>query len=757
MINLFLELLNRSIQAGYLMIAIMILRLLWKHAPRLLYRVLWCLAGIRLIVPFTLESVFSLIPKKTVIEPEILYSAKPAVDSGITVVNQVINPVISKTFAPDTAASVNPLQIAAAVAAVIWLAGMGCLLLYGVISYIRLHYRMADAVLWKENIYQSEKIVSPFVFGFIRPRIYLPYSIEQENLHYVVAHEKAHIRRCDHLLKPLAFVLLAVYWFNPLLWIGYYLFCKDLELACDEAVISDMELSDKKAYSKALVSCSTGRRLSYVSPLAFGENGVRKRVQNILNYKKPTVWIGIITAAVIVIAIFGFLTSPKEEEVVVLPNEEIVMTVTPNETDGFHAAEHHNDSTDNAANENNAAVSIEDGAVPVLLKEPPAVSVTDTLSSQINEFRLERGAFSWTYIDAELTEEGIYDFTNGNRVGTEATGLFPTSAAKMTEWLKLPDYQNKKATWLYRFNCEVLPDKVTVREYSIFELGNEEAEIRSEKTYTKDMLILEIIPGRIYEITAVWDESHFEECGYYGDASYILVTDTEFATEEDVKAYQSRMMNTVTIDAHIKEIHDGNTILISSDTDDFPGAFEVVIPKQVYDIDALYGGQTIRVEMYDTGAVNENGRIPIYTAVGLRELIIEEPEEFSLDDASSTAAYEVNTLDGVTLQMEKYSNRGGDVEICNTTDMNIEYGEWYEIQVLVHDKWYALPYIVENAAFHQPAYQAKKDETVIWEVDWSWLYGELPKGTYRIVKDVMDFRGTGDYTKYYLADEFEIK
>ena len=758
MISTFIELCNRSIQAGYLMIAIILLRMIWKRVPKLLYRYLWCLVGLRLALPFTWETALSLIPKKTVIKPSVLYSKTPSVDSGIQAVNEVVNPVITQSFTPEIGASVNPLQVIMTLGAWIWLIGLVALLLYGVISYIRLHYKVQDAVLLKENIFQSEKVGSPFVFGFLKPRIYLPYSLEEENLTYVIAHEKMHIKNRDHLLKPIAFILLSVYWFNPIVWLAYYLFCKDLELACDEWVIWNLETADKKAYAKALVMCSTERKFGSISPLAFGENAVKERIKNVLRYKNPSCWAFVGICVVVLIAVVCFMTNPVEvnENEIVLKNDGVIIDVLkePEEikSGSFEADTFITDGVENNwASENNQAV-------PILLKEPPKLGFSDMLSSKINQFQISANQYDWTYLDAELTEDGVYDFANASEVGISATGLEPTAAAKMTKWLRLTEYQGID-TWLYRLSCDVLPDKVVVKEYSIYDLGDVYADVRSEKVYTKDMLLIELVPGRIYEIVATWDRSHYEECGYYGEARYILVTDTEYATYDDIRKYQLEMANTVSVDAHIKEIYDGNTILISSDSDEFPGAFEVVIEEDVYDVSELYGGQNIRVEMYDSGLMNKNGKIPVYIAVSISNLIIEEPEDISLDEFVNMAGetYELNTLDGVTMQMEKYTSSGGEVEIRNETDKEITFGDWYVIQSEKSGKWETMPYKVKKVGFHQVAYNAPKDETVIHEVKWDIFYGELPKGRYRIIKDMLDFRGTGDYTEYYLAAEFEIR
>ena len=479
MVNTFIELCNRSIQAGYLILAIILLRLVWKRVPKLMYRFLWCLVGLRLALPFTLETALSLIPKKTVIEPEILYAGTPSVDSGITAVNQVVNPMMAENFTPAVGASVNPLQVVMIIGAGIWLIGLVALLLYGVISYIRLHYKVQDAVLLKENIFQSEKVGSPFVFGFLKPRIYLPYSLEEENMAYVIAHEKMHVKNKDHLLKPIAFILLSVYWFNPLVWLAYYLFCKDLELACDEWVIWNLETEEKKSYAKALVMCSTQRKVGHISPLAFGENAVKERIKNVLRYKNPTVLVFVMIMLVVLIAVLCFMTNPREdnENEVILSNDSTVTTDVLTEPTN----------KDNETYEQETDIDVQYSAsgeitnlqtLPVLIKEPPRLGFSDMLSSKMYDFQVSPNQYDWTYLDAELTEDGVYDFANAQEVGTSATGLHPTVAAKMTEWLRLTEYQGID-TWLYRLYCDVLPDNVIVKEYSIYDLGDAYAEVRS--------------------------------------------------------------------------------------------------------------------------------------------------------------------------------------------------------------------------------------------------------------------------------------
>ena len=306
----FLKILNMSISAGWLVLAVVLLRPVLKKAPRWICVLLWGLVAIRLICPFSMESVLSLIPSAEIISPEIMMDQTPEISTGIGSVDTVLNPVITQTFAPDPAASANPLQILIPAAAVVWLAGIAVMLIYTAISYILLRRKVATAVLLRNNIYQSENVDAPFVLGIIRPKIYLPFKLNGENPEYVIAHEQAHIRRKDHWWKPLGFLLLALHWFNPLLWLGYILLCRDIELACDEKVISRMDSASKADYAQALVACSIHRRRIAACPLAFGEVGVKERVKSVMNYKKPAFWIILAAAVICILVAACFLTDP---------------------------------------------------------------------------------------------------------------------------------------------------------------------------------------------------------------------------------------------------------------------------------------------------------------------------------------------------------------------------------------------------------------------------------------------------------------
>ena len=306
----FLKILNMSLTASWIVLAVLLLRLLLKRAPKWLSCLLWGVVGLRLIFPFSIESLFSLIPSAEPLPSDLPMTQTPAIDSGFEVIDQVVNPIISESFAPTPEVSANPLQIVLTVAGIVWLCGIVCMIAYGVVSYVRLRLRVRASIKNSDNVYFGDDIDSPFILGVVRPRIYLPSGMTDAQMGYVIGHEQAHLRRLDHIWKPLGFALLCLHWFNPLLWVAYILLCRDIESACDEKVIRDMDDESKKGYSETLVACSVHRRMIMACPVAFGELGVKARIKGILNYKKPSFWIILAAATACVITAVCFLTNP---------------------------------------------------------------------------------------------------------------------------------------------------------------------------------------------------------------------------------------------------------------------------------------------------------------------------------------------------------------------------------------------------------------------------------------------------------------
>ena len=314
MTDIFLGFLNRSLAAGILILAVVLVRLVFKKAPRWLLCALWALAAVRLVCPVSIESVLSLIPSAEPVQPEIIVSAQPAITSGIPAVDAIVNPPLAATFTPSPAQSANPLQIWTFLAACVWLAGIAALLLYAAVSALRLRLRVRTAVRLEGKVYQSEFVSSPFILGVIRPRIYLPFGLEAGAQAMVLAHERAHLRRGDQLWKPLGYLILAAYWFNPLCWLAYILFCRDIEAACDEKVVRELGEGCKAAYSRALLACSAPKKLITACPLAFGETGVKSRIKSVLNYKTPAFWLVLAAVLASVAVAVCFLTDPKRED-----------------------------------------------------------------------------------------------------------------------------------------------------------------------------------------------------------------------------------------------------------------------------------------------------------------------------------------------------------------------------------------------------------------------------------------------------------
>ena len=314
MAAVFLKLLNLSISASWLVLAVLVLRLISKRSPKWMNVLLWGIVALRLMLPFSIESALSLIPSAETVSPAVVqFDPAPTITSGVNIIDNAVNPSLSEHFAAAPTMSVNPLYVWTYLAGWVWLIGLGVMLLYALVSYLRLRRRVSVSLCVRENIYLCDAISSPFILGVVKPHIYLPSGLDEVQRQNVLSHERAHLARRDHWWKPLGFALLAVYWFNPALWLAYTLLCRDIELACDERVIRTMDESAVKTYSTVLLACSMPRKAVITCPLAFGEVGVKERVKNALHYKKPAFWVVAASVAVCVVVAVCFLTNPEHE------------------------------------------------------------------------------------------------------------------------------------------------------------------------------------------------------------------------------------------------------------------------------------------------------------------------------------------------------------------------------------------------------------------------------------------------------------
>lgn len=324
MIRIFVTLLTMSIGAAWLILIVLFLRLLLRQAPKWVNCVLWGFAALRLVCPYVPESRFSLMPGVFRMQNRYGSAADLTLAQTPVIVGNPTQNVIEGAGAagltgiPTGAGTVATgfggelFQQILSVGSILWLIGVLVMLGYAVYSYLRVRRQVSEAIWLRDNLWICDQVKSPFILGLFRPKIYLSSGMEEAQLPYVIAHEQAHLRRGDQWWKPLGFVLLMIHWYNPFVWVAYILFCRDLELACDESAVRDLTLEERKSYSYALLSCSMQRRLVTVCPLAFGEAGVKKRVKEILNYKKPTFWVVLAAVVVCVIVAVCFLTNPKQ-------------------------------------------------------------------------------------------------------------------------------------------------------------------------------------------------------------------------------------------------------------------------------------------------------------------------------------------------------------------------------------------------------------------------------------------------------------
>ncbi|PKM68646.1 MAG: hypothetical protein CVU95_03325 [Firmicutes bacterium HGW-Firmicutes-2] len=308
--KIFLQIINMSYVSSIVILFIIGARLLLKKAPKKFAYILWAVALFRLIVPMSFESILSIIPVNPMpISNDVLYDTTPNVTAEIFTIDQSISGT-----AADVASSVNPMQVWIFLGSLLWIAGLVVLLIYGMVSLIKIKNRLKYASHEKDNIYRSDYVDTPFVLGLIQPKIYLPNSLSESEKEYIVLHEQTHIKRFDHAIRFISYLAVCIHWFNPLVWIAFWLSGKDMEMSCDESVIRQLGHRVKKEYSQSLLNLSTGRRRIGMTPLAFGEGDTKGRIKNILSFKQPKFFIIIVAVMILIIAIFGLLSNPRRDE-----------------------------------------------------------------------------------------------------------------------------------------------------------------------------------------------------------------------------------------------------------------------------------------------------------------------------------------------------------------------------------------------------------------------------------------------------------
>ena len=710
--ELFLKIINMSISASWLVLAVLILRFVLKKAPKWVNVLLWGIVAVRLICPFSFESALSLIPSAETFPDQVISGPSFDVQTGIVPVDNRINDYLGDRYFEGVTVPTNNGNNVMTILTIVWIIGILLLVTYTIISYQRLNRKIDTAVRYKDNIFQSENVNSPFVLGIINPRIYLPFKMNGQDLEHVVAHEQAHIRRKDHWWKPLGFLLLTIHWFNPLMWLTYVLLCRDIELACDEKVIKELENEQRADYTQALVACSVNRRMIAACPLAFGEVGVKERVKSVMNYKKPAFWIVILAVIACVVVAVCFLTNP------IMIGDHFVLT-----------------DTDGPANTNKLSYDIQlgNGAMSgeiyveqwidgTCVKSSPVVMTQYVDSIEIiMRDRREDGTSTGTDIQIETNQYGGSLLTyfehpeNFNVIGWGFTGYELNEKRRLTQndEVILAAKAFDDGSGIRAFDCETLvnePERIKDAGYmivvrAVFSEDPLGVTSHSEASFPTEVLTLNdviILSQKGYDLS--WDD--FEKYDYIetGSGLYIRVYEinsvfrlmigggspdsdpmyiylaladdldtridirddgvTEFISEYGnlFPAYQPEGILHLGLNAEIVEIDAGNHILYVKDIDESAGVFGYVCA-----IDCDYA-----ISRYNLLYVNYGDANDVRTI---------EFSDFQVGDAVIIGLYDSEkqkALNGAAVAEQvqlgtQRMNQSSSVNIPNDEDPNLKY------------------------------------------------------------------------------------
>lgn len=777
MATVFLKLLNMSIAAGWMILGVILLRFILQkflqRVPKMFSCILWIMVGVRLICPFSMESAFSLIPSTETVPDEVITGHTFQVDTGVSIIDVPINEYLGDNYYEGVTVSVDQGKNWMQAMGIIWLAGMIIMLGYSVVSYWILRRKVSTSMPGNSEyppnrIRICDNIDSPFILGIIRPRIYVPSRLDEKHLNYVLAHERTHLKRGDHLWKPFGFLLLSIYWFNPIIWVAYMLLCKDIELACDEQVVKNMEIAEKREYSKALLCCSVPRHMIAACPVAFGEVGVKERIRSVLNYKKPTFWMIAASVVVCMIVAVCFLTNPRENAEVppsTESEEETYMQESSNEENAGEPEDFLENSTDIIKEE--------------ILTAPPAMRMVfedknvDVVSSN----------WEWHVMNGD-----------GTATSTNACGAHPleTNYDDLGAYIFVEQNQELHPVEL---DFSVMPDSIEVTNYWTsnkmwFAEGNETGLQYSVTVEFAEpnWIAVQDDDSYIYEIKAVWNKE-----GYQGEATYSFQTRLRSATmekavasipSEEIFEFQIRDGNTGEQKSY--SMLDSNTgypdllalyeKLYFVDDDSFSERIGYSYYMDICDTD---GNVLQRVTPYKD-AVQIDGKIyrcvddsstnlmlymdllfhPADTNAALNEIntsLIEQID--ALKKQQELMEQQLQELENgieVSLTFSKLNADGGTLSLVNSSNKDLIFGEDYKLYVWQEESWQEYPIKDDkNYAFHMVGLLLGAGTTVDWEVDWSIMHGTLPKGRYKIEKSVLEAE-PGNNKKYNVTCQFVI-
>lgn len=759
--DIFIKLLNMSYQGGIVICFILLARYILHiiKAPKKYAYYLWLIAFVRLLCPFSFESVLSILPRETEpIKQAIVYEQIPEIHTGSTVVNQTVNNVLPKA---DSVASVNPMQIIMAIGQVIWLIGIIILLVYSLLSFIRLKKRLVGSVNLSAissersdtgTIYISDHIATPFVLGFFRPRIYVPSIINEQEIPYILMHEQAHIKRKDHIIKLLVFGIAVIHWFNPLVLIAYVLMNQDMEMSCDEYVMKSYKEDIRKEYATSLLNLSVGRRLILGVPLAFGEGNVKGRIKNVARYKKPLISVAICAVIGCIILGITLLTSPpstssfnkvvKEINTIDESQIESITLHMPDREQTFPGA------YGNQFMEFFKALKVEKKEISKDRSENSDKDISIIISY---------GDINYA---AYITDDQIW-FDNGVK---------PSYTYRIVNANEVEDFIKKVLGSVE----EATPEEDT----SLTEEDNTEQDNTKQDMEEIEVTIPNIdLAGNLGADGAILDYADGNIVifhGYFGLFVYDLNLQT-FVRAVDLEAIGCNYTQGDNY-CEVSVSEDGTTVYLHPLSERDMYVFDIPSGK-LYKADYDLNGITLfdsLVDNYDlagsgsgfystqkvefkTDDLTYFGYLYAGGEATIRDLTyVEDDMVFSLFESFENGSI---VPEGISMSVVKNSitGEGAIFTLLNKTDRDIQYGEQYYLQVYKEGKWYDVPYIIEDFGFHDIAYLLGKDNPRNLIIDWKWLYGSLEPGEYRIIKDITDFRDTGDYDVYTLAAGFTIK
>ena len=775
--ELFLKIINMSISASWLVLAVLILRILLKKAPKWVSVLLWGIVAIKLICPFTIESSVSLIPDSVgsgklisewadnyIDDIDIYHPDSIYYDAAIGAGREPISDgeggyyVVTKHDQLGEPATIENTVIP--VLSIVWVAGIILLALYTAISYWRLRSKVDTAVRYKDNIYQSENVSSPFVFGIIKPLIYLPFNMNGQDLEHVVAHEQAHIRRKDHWWKPLGFLLLTIHWFNPLMWLAYVLLCRDIELACDEKVIKEFSNEQRADYTQALVTCSVNRRMIAACPLAFGEVGVKERVKSVMNYKKPAFWIVVLAVIFCLGVAVCFLTNPKQDSYmlrIVIPagsqeefvySDEEVSTIKNSikiwsgdglgDTEVLLSPVNKTTETGYTATYLTHGMPVEFDAkrdtwfkVGVNMQNPTNEDVIVYVEVENVEVRISEESIpdSVTF-EAEILEihggyflvepvVGSWELNSADKIEIPMKNMSPSPEPVVGDILKI-EYDGQLQ--------ETYPAKIS-NPYSISVV--EEAE-------TWALIPMVMVNGTLYLDTGY--ESTIEaRCGVMDGEITSQVHGSQRPTIDNQSNFGSGYGYQYGATEGTIEIYmDGEWRIFATEE----VRQEIQFPTNEETI--TYNGKEYKKSELCDATLQ-------WLELTEQERMLSSyfPPEFMIFEETW----------GIELRVENVTPTGATIKCTQSGGEptgELQTGGWYILETWTQEQgWIEAPCFAE-VGWTQEAWMIPMNDTCEWKVNWEWLYGTLSEGKYRIGKDITDFRGTGDYDNAIYYAEFEI-